>query len=76
MPVREIVPELDGEVAKHVNTYKPASRVGFKIIAVVGGERRNLPEPLEQVLLVSPAERPQEIKNLDSHQQSGVAHPG
>src|ERR1043166_6838954 len=47
MPVRKLVPELDGEVPKHMNSDTPTCGIVFDVVGEVGRKCRDLTEPVE-----------------------------
>jgi hypothetical protein len=52
MPVSEVVPKLDGELAEDVNVHTPPSSVVFDEIGKLGWKHSDLAEMFEEAWLV------------------------
>ncbi|MEI9864133.1 MAG: hypothetical protein WDN00_06190 [Limisphaerales bacterium] len=62
MPVSEVVPEFDGELAGDMDIHAATSRIVLNKIRKVGRDRCNLTEAFKQVFLFPPPERSQNSK--------------
>jgi hypothetical protein len=69
VPVGKIIPEFDGELAKHVNIYSPASGIALHVIRKSGRGCSNVAKALKQVALLTCPKCAEKIENINGDEQ-------